>query len=437
MPPDKRPSDLNWWTECLLPWTASFGRSLALVLAAFVLVLSTAIGRGILETTAALVRHRLPFDQSGRLMALGARGLVWRNGNAFSERLLRVWREENSPLESLAAFRWESLAEDGLTRVFAGRVSTDFFPTLGVRAELGRAAFAPRESHAAVLSHRFWRERFGADPQAVGRTLTLEGEAFQIVGVMPATFWFVTKRVDLWLSPDGIPGGALSQIPRFSAIVRLKPGVTQEQAAQEIESLAARHRLPARVRLASIEDELLRETVPPVLFACYALGLIVLIGAADLIRFVWDSPRQDRIRNRIRFAGFLALKSLVALAALTGLWLVLMDPAHRPAEWGGGGSLVAGFWIFGLGVCGLVYWSLLDQRYRCRICLRRLRMPVPTGSWSTPLLDRPGTEYICPFGHGKVNVASVRLFGIEPARWTYYLDFWRELVRQEEAARED
>jgi hypothetical protein len=186
------------------------------------------------------------------------------------------------------------------------------------------------------------------------------------------------------------------------------------------------------------QDILRRQIVPPAVFTCYAFVLVLLIGAVDMGRFLRQPGRLDHLRNRLRFNAFLLLKTALALAGLLTLWSILRDPAVQVlAEPPSGETLTAWFWIFGLAAVGLVHWSLLDQRYRCRVCLRRLRMPVPTGSWSTPLLNRPATEYICPFGHGKVNVASVRLFGLETAHWTYYRDFWQELVEQEQAAHEE
>lgn len=80
--------------------------------------------------------------------------------------------------------------------------------------------------------------------------------------------------------------------------------------------------------------------------------------------------------------------------------------------------------------CGLLYLAILDQRYRCRVCLRRLRMPIQTGSWSSMLQwGRPKIEYICAYGHGRLNVDQVPLAGSEDAEWTPQReDPWDELV---------
>jgi len=79
---------------------------------------------------------------------------------------------------------------------------------------------------------------------------------------------------------------------------------------------------------------------------------------------------------------------------------------------------------------GLLYLAILDQRYRCRVCLRRLRMPVETGSWSRMLqFGRPRMEYICTYGHGKLNVEEIQFTGTENPKWKQHKDMWRELYQ--------
>lgn len=76
---------------------------------------------------------------------------------------------------------------------------------------------------------------------------------------------------------------------------------------------------------------------------------------------------------------------------------------------------------------GLVYLSILDQRYRCRVCLRRLRMPIETGSWSKMLqFGRPRIEYICVYGHGMLHVPELHL-NVDTTGWTEHSDYWAEL----------
>ena len=79
---------------------------------------------------------------------------------------------------------------------------------------------------------------------------------------------------------------------------------------------------------------------------------------------------------------------------------------------------------------GAVYAAVKDQRYRCRVCLRRLRMPVSRGSWSQVLLTgRPQIEYICPYGHGTLREDDLHLTGSSAPQWTAHSgDIWAELT---------
>jgi hypothetical protein len=78
---------------------------------------------------------------------------------------------------------------------------------------------------------------------------------------------------------------------------------------------------------------------------------------------------------------------------------------------------------------GTFYLIIWDQRYRCRVCLRRLRMPVATGSWSRMLqFGRPRIEYICPYGHGTLKEDELQISGLANPEWTPHSeDLWEEL----------
>jgi len=89
-------------------------------------------------------------------------------------------------------------------------------------------------------------------------------------------------------------------------------------------------------------------------------------------------------------------------------------------------TMVVGLWF--LICCGVFYLCVLDQRYRCRVCLRRLRMPIETGSWSRMLLlGRPRIEYICPYGHGTLKEPELQISGLENPEWKPNAEMWEEL----------
>jgi hypothetical protein len=90
--------------------------------------------------------------------------------------------------------------------------------------------------------------------------------------------------------------------------------------------------------------------------------------------------------------------------------------------------IMLGWFLFCL---GLLYVAILDTRYRCRTCLRRLRMPVKTGSWSHVLFGSTKTEYICPYGHGTLKITELQITGPHPPDWKAHDDIWKELFSEE------
>ena len=85
-----------------------------------------------------------------------------------------------------------------------------------------------------------------------------------------------------------------------------------------------------------------------------------------------------------------------------------------------------GWFLLAVGVGYFIVW---DQRYRCRTCLRRLRMPVETGSWGQMLeFGRPRIEYICVYGHGTLRTEALQISGLAKPEWTPNSDdLWQEL----------
>jgi hypothetical protein len=97
------------------------------------------------------------------------------------------------------------------------------------------------------------------------------------------------------------------------------------------------------------------------------------------------------------------------------------------------------FMVWFLFGAGMLYLIVYDQRYRCRVCLRRLRMPVETGSRGFMLqMGRPRTEYICPYGHGTLKQEEFQTSGLENPEWTAHSgDMWDELYAASKQARDE
>ena len=137
------------------------------------------------------------------------------------------------------------------------------------------------------------------------------------------------------------------------------------------------------------------------------------------------------------FAGKLGIAGLVSTGLLTGIngyWsepLWFRNAAGQVARLPRFGvdlvyTMTVGVWF--LLTVGVLYLCVWDQRYRCRVCLRRLRMPIETGSWGYMLqLGRPRIEYICPYGHGTLKEEELHISGVDNPEWTESGDMWEEL----------
>ena len=139
----------------------------------------------------------------------------------------------------------------------------------------------------------------------------------------------------------------------------------------------------------------------------------------------------------MRYWAYFAAKLVAVAATFYGLLLLLnwvWPPEPRffsyvPPRFGYNLGYTLTVLILFLLFTGAMYFVIWDQRYRCRVCLRRLRMPVETGSWSRMLqFGRPRIEYICPYGHGTLREDELQISGLENPQWTAHSDdMWEEL----------
>lgn len=224
-------------------------------------VLSLALGLGaatvIFSLADALLLQSSPGVTSpDRIVDIG-RATRGSGHDNMSYPLFRHLRDNTTTLERMSATTFDptplSLAEgEASERVFGQLVSAGYFEVMGVQPALGRF-FLPDEDAAAgqqpvaVLSHRFWQERFGGDRSIVGRTLRLNNTRFQVVGVAAAPFQGATfLGTDLWV-PMSMVGAVRGQSAEtlltssravwHTAVGRLKPGVSAATAQAELNGL--------------------------------------------------------------------------------------------------------------------------------------------------------------------------------------------------------
>jgi putative ABC transport system permease protein len=307
------------------------------------------------------------------------------------------WRAQSRAFSQMAYVQEMSfnLAGAGVSQpenVTADAVSPTFLPMMGVHPLLGRG-FDPSEEKTgtapvALLSYALWVSHFGADPAAIGRTLTLDGRGFTIVGVLPANYRWLDK-VDLLL-PIGVwatknPSAADRGNRGDSTVVgRLAPGVTLPQAQAEMSGIAAvlAKEYPLAnaqfgVALRSIRDAFVSDMRQAILVLLGAVMFVLLIACANVanlflvrgagrtkeiaLRFAFGASRNRIVRQMLTesfvlaslggalgalsaFGGVRLMTGLIPVAMLEGASVSLNGPVLLFA----GGVVVFAAFVFGL-----------------------------------------------------------------------------------------
>jgi predicted permease len=193
----------------------------------------------------AVLLRPLPFAEADRLVAAGhaAPGLglekTGQSGGTFL-----YYREKNRTLEDLAVYNENVLSvtdRGDAERIDAAFASVNLFSVLRARPHLGRT-FVPADGEpdapsVAVISHAFWVRRYGADPGVIGRRVDLNRDPAEIVGVMPAGFAFPQPATAVWYNMPMRASKARVRDLHLSGIGRLRPGVTPEDAAADLQRL--------------------------------------------------------------------------------------------------------------------------------------------------------------------------------------------------------
>jgi putative ABC transport system permease protein len=207
---------------------------------AFVSIVSMAVGIGATATfftlADAVLFRQLPFPEGERLVqVLSAmpRRNVARSGSSMPD--YQVWRARSTTVEALGAYRsaaYNLSGTDTPERVRAIQATPSLLAVLQIAPATGswysEGASDWGAHRVALVSDGFWRRRLGADPNVVGRGITLDGETYMVMGVMPASFQFPDSATELWVPVSYPPDSPLLTRQNFSLslIGRLRADVT-------------------------------------------------------------------------------------------------------------------------------------------------------------------------------------------------------------------
>jgi putative ABC transport system permease protein len=268
-----------------------------------VAVLSFALGIGlntaIFSVVNAVLLEPLPYPDSRRIVLLGE-STPGAEGISVSWVNFENWLKSNHSFEGLAGYQFDQFTLTGRVEPLVVRgqlVNASFFPLLGMRPAVGRF-FSPEEDRPGagavlVLSHRFWINQLGGDPDVVGSSLTLSGQSYPVIGI--AEPLWLPWNADLFVSIGRVKGATTDRREHNSMRVlgRLKPGVALADAKADLDSIL--------IQLAEVDPgpeddhrayvELLAEDVADdfrgaLLLLMAAAGLVLLIASANIASMV-------------------------------------------------------------------------------------------------------------------------------------------------------
>ncbi len=259
-------------------------------------VLALALGIGantaIFSVVDSVLLRPLPYADPDRLVVVLLRGR-----DPVSPANFVDWRDRNHVFERMGAADYWTPNLTGLDRpehLTALRLTPDILPMLGVQPLLGRMflpdTVEPGKDREVVLTHRLWQRRFAGDPSVVGRTLTLDGQSYTVIGVMPRSFRFTpfwATKAELY-APLSEPLQSPSRTHQhLRAFARLKPGVSLGQARAEIATITARleKEFPGtnrNVNVVPLKEVVVGDIRPALLVLLGAVGFVLLIACANV-----------------------------------------------------------------------------------------------------------------------------------------------------------
>ncbi|HEX5603411.1 MAG TPA: ABC transporter permease [Pyrinomonadaceae bacterium] len=273
------------------------------------LALGIGVNTAIFSVVNAVLLQPLPYTEPSQLV------FIWDTARDKAEKLtypvsapnFRDWQENNNVFASMSAYSFDYfnlVGQDKPERLFAAYVSPNFLTTLGVTPALGRSFSSSEEQTSEVIvSNSLWKRRFASNPQLVGQPLTINGRAYNVIGVLPPEFQ-IPRQVSLGvvamddidlLVPISVlasnePATVNERGRHFlTAVGRVKPGIGIEQAGSAMTAIASglSQRYPEAnanftVHLVPVHEQITGSIRPALLLLLGAVGLVLLIACSNV-----------------------------------------------------------------------------------------------------------------------------------------------------------
>jgi putative ABC transport system permease protein len=288
--------------------------------AALLLALGIGANTAIFSVVNPVLLRPLPYQDSSRIMQIWhvppAKSFPGLTLFSVSPANYLDWKSLNHSFEEMAAYGGARFNIGGKERpeaIQAAPVAPGFFSILRVHPLLGRT-FSPEEDrpgqgHVIILGNALWRDHFGADPGIVGRKIILDGETYNVIGVMPPNFKF-PSWAQLWVPMAWTnEKRAVRGNHNYLVIGRLKPGVESRAAQAELSAISSRleQLYPEDDKgwgatIVPLREQLVGDVRPALLVLLGAVAFVLLIACANVANLVLGKILERRKEIAIRYA---------------------------------------------------------------------------------------------------------------------------------------